>query len=131
MVDGDFDSLSDPNYFLFTGHIFVIAPFPRPNDQREILQKLVRMSSSTKDGQPGMSVVIFSDLDLAKSFVEQLGSKGHHQKPLTFPSLDDFVGALKGLLILGDTHVGIDPGGARVRRISIARILEAIHNRQQ
>ena len=128
----DTESLHDPNWFQFAGPIFVVAPYPRPEDYEKLLLSFAQVKSVGSDGTPHWSVALFSDLDLAQRLVESLGPEGAHQKPLAFASLDTMAEDLCALLALGRTHVGIDPGGGtRVVRIDIPRMVNAIRNRKR
>ena len=129
MADEGTESLHDPNWFEFAGPPFVIAPFPRPMAGEALLRGLARGESEGQEERTRW-VVVFTDLDQAERFVEAAGAKGRI-KPLTFPTPGDFEQTLVGLLAIGETHVGIDPEGARVRCIDIPRILAAIRGQRR
>lgn len=115
--------------FLVAGPVYLLAPFPRPSDQVALLRGCLRLTSHDREGIAGDCLAVFTDLDLAEKCRSDLVETRSKLKPLTFPDKYAFADALVVLLAIGETHLGIDPGRAMVRRIDIHRVLAGIRSR--
>jgi len=124
------DAINDDE-FLVCGHLWLIAPKPRPEELTKLCKSILRAEIVRQDGTKGRHVPVFTDSDLAYRFIEGLEGKGAALKPFSSPTLEEFAVILLNLLELGDTHLGFDPEPTHVRAIPIPRVLEGMRNRRR
>lgn len=112
----------DDNEFFVAGRSWMIGPDKAlPQTASDIQRTALRAISANKK-----SIIVFTDLELAESFIEKLGQAGIGQKPFSSTSLADFAIELSELAAMGETHIAFDPGAKSARFISISRILAGI-----
>lgn len=129
----DPDDEDDAPYpeFLVNGHLWLIAPIPRPEGTLEVCRSVVRIEVELRGGSTAKCVPVFTDSDLAYRFIEKSSNNSQTWKPFSCPTVEEFAVVLLTLLGIGDTHLGFDLERTHVRRIPIPRVLEGIKNRRR
>lgn len=119
----DSDSLDfDPSRFLIPNGLWFIMPDCRGLDLRAVCEGLLR--TRLEDGEA--LVVAFTDSDLAARYLERGGEAARPYaagKPRTRQAILDF---LEALLLLGETHMYVDPEPTHGERHSIAVLVRQI-----
>jgi len=101
-------SVDDHAEFVFVGRLWVVAPWPRPTDHQDFVKSICNLVLSTQGKPDGTIVPLFTELEGAEAFVARQDEPSNW-KPISTQDLADFKLLLVGLLLLGETHVIIDP----------------------
>jgi hypothetical protein len=125
------DKPFDEGEFLVAGRLWLLIPSNVPTELGELCKYFLRAMLLRPDGTTGQHVVVFTDVDLARRFVERLGERGKVLRPVACETLENEIALVEKLLELGDTHLGFDPESTHVRSISIPRVLEGMRNRRK
>jgi hypothetical protein len=96
----------DESEFLITGPLWFLVPNNASGERGEFCKCLVRAKFLRWDGTWGQHVVVFTDSDLARRFVDALGERGAVLRRMACQTPEDEIQLVEKLLELGDTHLG-------------------------